>query len=133
MLCRDILRHRRNTLILLIDRITDQVNCDSQIIRLFVVNFQFAKILVSITSETRRLSSIWHFSPDIKEYRKVCRSSSLRRSISLTGGSFVHKTESYEFISSTTSAGFTVISTHAGIKPLLAAFLADLMFDHAEQ
>jgi hypothetical protein len=42
-------------------------------------------------------------------------------------------TGSYEFISSTTSAGFTVISTHAGIKPLLAAFLADLMFDHAEQ
>ncbi len=40
---------------------------------------------------------------------------------------------SYEFISSTTSAGFTVISTHAGIKPLFAAFLADLMFDHAEQ
>jgi hypothetical protein len=36
----------------------------------------------------------------------------------------------YEFISSALLAGFTVISTHAGIKPLFTAFPADLIFDH---
>ena len=38
-----------------------------------------------------------------------------------------------ELISSTIFAGFMVISTHAGTNPLFTAFLADLIFDHAEQ
>lgn len=37
------------------------------------------------------------------------------------------------FISSTNVAGLTVISTHAGRKPLLIAFLADFKFDQAQQ
>ena len=37
------------------------------------------------------------------------------------------------FNSSTISAGFAVISTHAGIKPLLTAFLTERIFDQAEQ
>ena len=38
-----------------------------------------------------------------------------------------------EFISSAFADGLTVISTHAGKKPLLMAFLTDRIFDHAEQ
>jgi hypothetical protein len=37
------------------------------------------------------------------------------------------------FISSTTEAGLTVISTHEGINPLFTAFLTDRIFDQAEQ
>ena len=39
----------------------------------------------------------------------------------------------YRFISSTIVTGFAVISTHAGTKPLLMAFLTDLTLDHAVQ
>ena len=37
------------------------------------------------------------------------------------------------FAFSTKSAGFTVISAQAGKNPLFTAFLADGMFDHAQQ
>ena len=43
------------------------------------------------------------------------------------------KNQIYKFIASTIAAGFTVISTHAGIKPLLTAFLTERIFDHAVQ
>jgi len=36
------------------------------------------------------------------------------------------------FISSTIFAGFAIISTHAGIKPLLMALQTDLILNHAE-
>lgn len=39
----------------------------------------------------------------------------------------------YAFISSTNSLGFTVISTHAGLKPHFIAFRAEAIFDHAQQ
>ena len=39
----------------------------------------------------------------------------------------------HEFIFSTIDNGFTVISAQAGIRPLLTAFLTDLMLDHAVQ
>ena len=45
----------------------------------------------------------------------------------------IHQTEIYRFISSTIFVGFAVISTHAGAKPLLMAFLPDLILDHAVQ
>ena len=41
--------------------------------------------------------------------------------------------EAMQFIPSTKATGFAVISTHAGLKPLLRAFLTDLTFDHAAQ
>jgi hypothetical protein len=39
----------------------------------------------------------------------------------------------YLFISFTVSTGFMVISAQAGMRPLLTAFLTDLMLDQAVQ